>query len=49
MIFRDSKSIGSSNITEFTISNAGGTTKSVWDVSDPANVIEQQFRFQALI
>ncbi|HQV99813.1 MAG TPA: type IX secretion system sortase PorU [Bacteroidia bacterium] len=43
LIFRDSKSIGSSNITEFTISNAGGTTKSVWDVSDPANVTEQQF------
>ncbi len=41
-IFRDTKSLGASNISEFTISNVTGSAKNVWDVSDPNNVIEQQ-------
>lgn len=43
LIFRDARSISPTNISEFTITNVGVNTKSIWDVSDPTNVVDQQF------
>ncbi|MCH7535909.1 MAG: type IX secretion system sortase PorU, partial [Bacteroidetes bacterium] len=40
MAFRDAISVGSGNISEFTLSGANSSTK-IWDVTDPANVFEQ--------
>lgn len=42
LIFRDINSIGSGNIANFNLSNAGIVSK-IWDVTDPVNVREQPF------
>ncbi|MFZ7146455.1 MAG: type IX secretion system sortase PorU [Bacteroidota bacterium] len=42
MIFRDSRSIGSSNISEFNITAVPGNSKTVWDVTDLFNIVDQQ-------
>ncbi len=39
--FRDSRSVGTSNISRYTISNINSST-AVWDVTDPINVLNQQ-------
>ncbi len=45
MIFRDARSIGSTNISEFNITAVQGNTKFVWDVSDLFNIVDQQITF----
>ncbi|HLU84160.1 MAG TPA: type IX secretion system sortase PorU, partial [Vicingaceae bacterium] len=42
LIFRDINSVGSGNIANFNLSNAGIVSK-IWDVTDPINVREQPF------
>lgn len=42
LIFRDINSVGSGNIANFNLSNAGIINK-IWDVTDPINVKEQPF------
>lgn len=41
-LFRDSRSIGISNISDFTISGIVGNSKRVWDVTEPTEVVEQE-------
>ncbi|HNP48431.1 MAG TPA: type IX secretion system sortase PorU [Bacteroidia bacterium] len=43
-LFRDTRSVGPGNISDFTISNTNNTTM-VWDVTDPTNVVTQQSTF----
>jgi hypothetical protein len=45
LFFRDTKSVGIGNVTQFTISNASTIAK-LWDISDPFNVKEQEFEVQ---
>lgn len=44
MVFRDNKSAGAGNISQFFISNATAATR-VWDVTDPVNCLQQQGNF----
>ena len=45
LIFRDARSIGSGNISEFTVTSVPGNSKTVWDVSDLFNIVDQQISF----
>ncbi|GAB4252786.1 MAG: type IX secretion system sortase PorU [Vicingaceae bacterium] len=40
--FRDLNSVGTGNITQFTVSNANNSLK-IWDISDPVNIYSQQY------
>jgi hypothetical protein len=40
LLFRDVRSVGTTNIGQFEIANTTSSTK-IWDISDPLNVIEQ--------
>ncbi|TAL61918.1 MAG: type IX secretion system sortase PorU [Bacteroidetes bacterium] len=44
MVFRDLKSVGTGNISQFVISNATSALK-VWDVTNPVNCLIQQGNF----
>ncbi|HNW98098.1 MAG TPA: type IX secretion system sortase PorU [Bacteroidales bacterium] len=42
LIFRNASSVGTGNISEFTIGNASPDLK-IWDITNPINAVEQQY------
>lgn len=44
LLFRDSKSVSPTNVSEFIVSNAV-TNKTIWDITDPINVLKQETNY----
>jgi len=47
LFFRDLNSVGVGNVSEYRLKGINGAVSKIWDISDPFNVVEQQYLFSS--